>query len=300
VNLRRYAPALRIVGMLALLAWFVSRADWAGIGGALGRPGAWRWVGAGLVAYAVGQVGNGLAWRGLLRTTGVDVGFGEMIRHDLSSVFWSTVLPGGVVGEVVKGVRITQAGADPGAVAVSILAARLVGGTMSCALALALLPWAHLDGAARTVGTLALVTVAGVGITGLGILRIGPRALARFPVIAARVPIGRFPPLPAIFAACVATLVTHTAFAAVYCACFGAAGEGIGLPDGAAICALTSVAQLAPVTVGGFGVRELTIAGLGATLVPRGVADAGAVALSATFTLVVGIGGIVELGRLRR
>ncbi len=293
---------LRVAGMLALVALFARRVEWAGIAGALTQPGAGGWLAFGALAYAVGQVGNGLAWRGLLRAVGVDVSFRGMILHDLSSVFWSTVLPGGVVGEVVKGVRITRTGARPGDVAGAILTARLVGGTMACGLALGLLPWASLSGAARTVGTVALVAVATAGGAGLLFLRCAPTILERgalAPSLLRGRALGRLPPLSALAVAAALTLGTHVGFAVVYCACFGAAGQTISLADGAAICALTSVAQLVPVTVGGFGVRELTIAGLGATIVPAPLADAAAVALGGAFTAVVALGGLVELTRLR-
>lgn len=288
----------RLAGMVLLVGFFAVRTDWGVVAAALTAPRAPAWLAAALGAYAVGQVGNGLAWRGLLATTGVLVPFGAMIRHDLSSVFWSTVLPGGVAGELVKGARLART-VDLGAVTVSLLTARLVGGTMACLLALAALPWSGIAGLPRAVGLVALLGTTAVGLGGLAVVRIGPSALARVPWLAARVPLGPFPPVPAVLAAAALTLATHVSFAAVYSLCFAAAGHPVSLADGAVICALTSVAQLAPVTVGGFGVRELTIAGLGATLVPAPAAAAAAVALTATFTVVVALGGLVELGRLR-
>lgn len=292
--------------MVLLVGFFGARTDWSVVGAALSAPSAPGWMALALLAYAVGQVGNGLAWRGLLATTGVVVPFGAMILHDLSSVFWSTVLPGGVAGEVVKGARLART-VDLGAVTVSLLTARLVGGTVACVLALAALPWSGVDGLPRTVGTFALLGTAAVGVAGLVAVRMGPRigptVLARLPRLvarlAARVPLGTFPPARAVLTAVALTLATHVSFAAVYSLCFAAAGHPVSLADGAVICALTSVAQLAPVTVGGFGVRELTIAGLGATLVPAPAANAAAVALTATFTVVVALGGLVELARLR-
>jgi uncharacterized membrane protein YbhN (UPF0104 family) len=284
---------------VALVAAFVGRTDWAGVGAALHQPRAPAWFAVVLGLYAVGQVTNGLAWRGLLASAGARVGFGEMIRHDLSSVFWSTVIPGGVAGEVVKGVRLARSGAAAGSVATSILAARLLGGTVSSLLALVLLPGSGLQGPPRLVGGLALTATASVGLVGLAVLRLGPTALDRVPRIAARLPIGRFPPAAALGRAALATLVTHLAFAGVYAACFGAAGDPLTLADGAAIYTFTAVAQMVPITVGGFGVRELTIASLGALLVPAPVASAAAVALTATFTVAVALGGLLELGRLR-
>ena len=65
----------------------------------------------------------------------------------------------------------------------------------------------------------------------------------------------------------------------------------------AVVSALTSVAQLIPLTVGGMGIRELSISALAAVVVARPVADAGAVALAGVFTVFIALGGLVELGR---
>lgn len=301
-TVRRWAPRLLQVGGLVVTGTlFVRGLDFASLEGALVRPGAVGWFGLAFVLYAAGMLANGLAWRGLLASAGSRIPTGEMVRHDLSSTFWSSVLPGGMAGELVKGVRLSRT-ADAGAVAVAIVASRLVSGSASCVLAIVLLPWSALTGAPRVAGALVLAAVATVGVAGLVVLRLGPAVLARvavFAPIAARIPVGRFPPPRALGAAFVQTFLGHAAFAGYCSAAFAAAGRWIPLADGATFLSLTSLAELPPITIGGYGVRELTLSRLGELIVPETVAEAGAVAFSLVATAMVLIGGIVELGRVR-
>ena len=299
-TLRTWAPrVLQVVGLIVTGTLFVRGLDPETLRQSLVRPGALPWFGLAFSCYAVGMIANGLAWRGLLATAGDPVPVGEMIRHDLSSTFWSSVLPGGMAGELVKGVRLART-ADAGAVAVALVASRLISGSASCILALALLPWSAVEGPPRLAGAAALAAVTGIGVVGLAVLRLGPAVLARWPALSARVPVGRFPPTRALAVAFGQTLVGHTAFA-VYCsAAFAAAGAWIPVADGATFLSLTSVAELPPITVGGYGVRELTLSRLGMLVVSEPIAEAGAVAFSLVATGMVLVGSIVELGRLRR
>jgi len=289
---RRLVLVARLLGMAIFVGFFARTADWAGIRVALGEARYWPWLFLAILAYAVGQFGNGLAWRHLLQDAGVKVSIGDMVRYDLGSVFWSTVVPGGVAGEVVKGVRLTGHGAAAGTVAYAIITARLLGGVAACLLALALLPWAR-----TAVGPLApvvLTATLGVGVGGLVALRLAPPLLRRLGV-----PEGRFPSARAMTVSGASTLITHVSFAAVYSLCFRAAGAPLGLADGAWICTATSVAQMLPITVGGFGVRELTISRLGGVVLPTGRAEAAALLVTATFFVAVLAGAMVELGRVR-
>ncbi len=298
----RVDTALRFAGMALLVGFFVVHLDPTGLR-ALATPTGAAWIGAAVLAHVVGQVLNGLAWRGLLNRAGGAVGVWESVLHDLVSVFWSTVLPGGVVGEVVKGVRLARE-TDAGAVAVSIVVARLLGGGASCALAFAALPWSTLP--APVLAVAAASCGAGVAAAGLGLvaLRVGPdAAMAGFgrlaggwgPWLASRLPVGRFPATRDLAHAGALSLVSHIAFAWMFDVCFRAVGAPISLADAAVVSTLTSVAQQLPISVGGLGVRELTIAGLGATLVSAAGADAATVALSGVMTLFVLAGGLVEL-----
>lgn len=283
--------------MVALCALWWRQADASGLA-ALLEPAALGWGLAGVATYSLGQALNGLAWRHLLLRAGGQVSLLDMALHDLSSVFWSAVLPGGVVGELIKGARLSR-DAHVGTVAVALLSARLLSGAVACLLALACLPAAGFDGPVRIAGAAALGATAAVGLGGLIAVRLGPGLLPA--ALAARLPTGRPPAAADLGLTFVVGLLTHAAFAGIYMAGFAAAGAPLSFADAAVISALTSVAQLLPLSVGGVGVRELTISGLGGLLVAPAAADAGAVAVAAICTVFVGLGGVVELARgLRR
>jgi uncharacterized membrane protein YbhN (UPF0104 family) len=286
-----------VLGLVVLCGLWWWQADPSAFADLL-APAALSWIAAGVAAYSLGQALNGLAWRHLLLRAGGQVSLLDMALHDLSSVFWSAVLPGGVVGELIKGARLSR-DADIGTVAVALLSARLLSGAVACLLALACLPAAGLDGAVQLAGAVALAATAAVGLGGLLAVHLGPGLLpTRW---AARLPLGRPPAAADLGVAFGVGLLTHAAFAGIYMAGFAAAGAPLSFADAAVISALTSVAQLLPLSVGGVGVRELTISGLGGMLVTAAQADAGAVAVAAICTVFVLLGGLVELARgLRR
>lgn len=297
---RRWSTLVRVVVSAGLVAVFVARVDRAALAAVLGGA-RWGWFGAALAAYAVGQVANGLGWRALLAGHGIRVGVGEMIRHDLSSVFWSAVVPGGVAGEVVKGVRIAREAGRGGTVAASIVAARLCGGAMAGAAGLALLPWSTAAQRHPVAVAAVLAVPLLAGIAGLGVLRLGPAAIGRVaPALARRLPDAPPPPLPSLARAGAATFAAHVAFAAMFAACFAATGHPVGLADGAWISVVGSLAQALPITVGGLGVRELVVSGLGDLLVPGDAAAAAALLVTAAFFGFVALGGLVELHRAVR
>ena len=284
------ATALRFVVTVVLLALFFGWVDLDAVRDALAHADS-GWFMAAVAAYVVGQLANGLAWRHLLADSGIAVTLGEMIRHDLGSVFWSTVVPGGVAGEVVKGVRIARAQGGGPTVATAILAARLVGGGSAGVVGLVMLPWSLTVQGHAAAAVVVLGGTAGAGATGLYLLRRVPTLLSRW------LPRGRFPSASALARAAIATSVAHLSFAATTAACFAAAGHPLGLADATWVSVATSLAEIVPVSVGGFGVRELAMTLLGGQLVPPAAAASAAILYSAAFFGVVLLGGASELAR---
>ncbi len=287
--------------MVLLVGFFLRSVDWRATGAVLAQAPLWPAQAVALLLYAAGQVANGLGWRHLVRRAGIELSVGRMIRHDLGSVFWSVVLPGSLAGELIKGARVAGGMQRAESTAMAILSARLVGGGVAAGLALALLPLAMLEGPARMLGRLALWGVVGVAIVGLLVVKAGPPAVRRIlPAIAARIPPGRPPALSELAFCATSSLVAHLCFSGVYLCYFRAVGAAPGFPDASVNYALTTVAQALPITFGGLGVRELTMAGLGAGVVGAPQAAAASVLGTATFALPVALGGVLELARILR
>lgn len=290
---RALSILLRLSLTCGLLVLFLGWVDLGAVAAAL-READPRWFLLGCLAYAAGQVLNGLSWRHLLAEAGIGVSLGEMVRHDLASVYWSTVVPGGVAGEVVKGVRIARARGDGAQVATAIIAARLLGGGTAGLVGLLLLPASRTIHAHPGPAVIVLGATTLAGVAGLLLLRAAPVRLRRW------IPAGRLPRLPALLRAAVATSAAHLCFAGTTAACFAAAGHPLGLPDAAWVSIATSLAELAPITLGGFGVREWMVTWLGTALVPPAAAATAALLYTAAFLGVVLAGGGVELHRVTR
>ena len=99
----RWGLLLRLLPGLLALALFTQILDLDLLRAALVQPAARGWLALGVVAYAVSHLAGGLAWRGLVATPGRPLPMTEVLRLDLGSGFWSTVLPGAVAGELIKG-----------------------------------------------------------------------------------------------------------------------------------------------------------------------------------------------------
>lgn len=285
---------LRGVGMALLLGIFVASVDWAEAGEAL-RGLRVAWLAPMMGCYAAGQVANGLGWRHLTRSAGLEVGFVEMIRHDLAAVFWSTVLPGSIAGEFIKGVRVAGSVDEAETTAVALLSARLVGGATAGALGLALWPFAAMPEPYRQGVGLALAGLVALGVGGVVALQLGPAAFRRLlPRVAERLPEGRRPRLRELAVCVAASTLAHACFSGLFACYFAAVGAPVSYADAALIGVATTAAQALPVTLGGFGVRELTMGALGATLVPAASAAAASVLGTLSFAVPVTLGGLSE------
>ena len=298
-----FFTAVRLVGMVVLVGLFWRVMAWGELRAALAGAG-WSALGWMFVCFAVGHVLNGMAWRTLVVAGGVPVGFSEMILHDLVSVFWSTLLPGGVAGEVVKGVRVAQRWQNAETVGVALLAARLVGATAACALCLVGMSWSSFGPEVRlAVGVLMMLGM-GVGIGGLIFIYWGPgigrELLPRMaPTVARRlfdrIPPGTAPSGRALLRCAGLMVASHAAFSLVFVLAMDAVGVPVSPVDGIMLYVPVMMAQALPLTVGGLGARELTIAGLGATIATAELAGAAAVLVTVAMLILVLIGGLVEL-----
>lgn len=297
---RRLRLLLRLVGMALLVALFARvfrPEDLTALRGVRGDL-----VGYILLAHAVAHVLTGLGWQVLLADCGVRVGFWRMVVEDLGSLFWSTVLPGSVVGEAVKGVRLAGGWEHAETVAVCLALARLLGGLAAALGAVALLwPRSDLDPTLKTGLLWLFAATAGASAAMVGLLRVGPDTVRRWwPALASRLPAGRFPSGKALLASTALKALSHVGFAGIYTLSYAAVGTPVPFGDGLAIYVLVSILAMLPVTFGALGVRELTVVGLGEALAPGSAGGAAAVVVTSSIALTLVLAGFTELLRLTR
>src|SRR4051812_46675083 len=104
-------PALRLIVSLALVAWVFHRARFAEVADAFRSADPWPV----LLALALNPLGTWASvsrWRLLLRTRGVDVPLGSLVRAFLVGVFFNNLLPSTIGGDAVRAWESSRAGAD--------------------------------------------------------------------------------------------------------------------------------------------------------------------------------------------
>ncbi|MBI2886617.1 MAG: flippase-like domain-containing protein [Chloroflexi bacterium] len=117
---------LKVAVSATLLGLLLSRVEPAQMGAVLGaaRPDLLALAfGATVAAWAL----NTLKWQRLLRELGQQVAFRRLLALNYIGIFYALVLPGQVSGEVMKGLRLAQAGGTVSSAAVSIGVDRLTG-----------------------------------------------------------------------------------------------------------------------------------------------------------------------------
>lgn len=106
----RWRAALRvfqIVASIALLTWVVSRVDAASVRALLGRIDPLQWtLGMALVVGAPAIAAE--RTRTLLHVAGADVPWRSVLALNLEATYFSVVLPGDVVGGVVRWARVRK------------------------------------------------------------------------------------------------------------------------------------------------------------------------------------------------
>jgi len=263
-------------GIFAALFTFLPMADvWA----AMSRTGWARWLGV-VAAFGAGHAVAAMKWRGLLRAAGTPVDAVDALRAHGAGLFANIWLPSIIGGDVVRAGWIARRHglAIP---AVAGMVDRVLDLLALVLLAAIGAAWSgEVGGGAATLlrGAAGFLAIGVVG--GLAVLRwLRPEhvpAAVRSPAARA-LEIGDAlfrQPGPALRALGLSLAVQ---FLFVCLNATLAAAVGIGIPLAAWLLAwpLAKIAALAPVSLGGLGVREAALAGL---LLPFGVGGALAVA----------------------
>ena len=292
--------ALRLLGTVAGLTYVAFIADLRQVGATLTRVP--------LAAFALALSMSGLSvmvcaarWRVMFRTYGANSipRYLRLLKLQLVGLFYSTYLPGGVGGDLVRGVASRQAFGEAGtpAALTVVFVERLVGlagllALVSGALALRPLPGVHNSPA---VGVMGLAAATGAILTVAAARRLSRLLPGRLGAVASRVPTMEWPAgLPM---ALVLSMVAQMAVALGGYALLVSVAPAVTLSDTTVVVLVSIAASFFPLAVGGAGVREATLVMLCAGIlnVPETDAVAASLGLWLCQLIVAGSGGLLQL-----
>ncbi|MEM7152169.1 MAG: lysylphosphatidylglycerol synthase transmembrane domain-containing protein [Myxococcota bacterium] len=220
-----------------------------------------RWLGLALL-LSVAQLAT-MAWRWSFTATrmGLELPFGVACREYYVAVLLNFVLPGGVLGDVARVARQTDGEARPlGLVARSVVIERIVGQAVLWAVLLvAALVWGLHDHLAAILGTMGVVALAVIGVVlfarrpGFAQTRAG-QALSR---VREELRVAVFSGIAPLVQGLSSLAGLGLLVAMFYC---GAVAIGSSMTVGQALLIVPFIlaATMLPLTVGGWGVRELS------------------------------------------
>jgi uncharacterized membrane protein YbhN (UPF0104 family) len=277
------------------LFWRVNARD---VGRALVSVSASAWTCALLLACASFLCGV-LRWWLLFRGFGAtrQPSFTRLAKHYLVGFFYNTYLPGGVSGDVVRGLAARDAwdsetvgGLTTVLVERALGLAALLGLTASATLAhpLSAFPRMWLPAAVALV-LVACATITVVFARSLARFGFGPvrRVLERVPVPTAWLPIG---------AALLLSVVTQLSPALAAFVLLRSLVPDVSLADSLVIVPLAAAAAFLPLTVSGAGVRETLFVELFRTVgIPPQAALAGSLSLWSAQAALAAVGGFYLL-----
>jgi uncharacterized membrane protein YbhN (UPF0104 family) len=299
---RLYLKWGRIGITVAAVGYLASRVDPTDVFAAFERL-SWS---AALVAISVvffGLVCGMVRWRMLLRAYGaIDLPSWPRVAHlYFVGHFYNTYAPGGVGGDVIRGVAGRKAFGDlDWASATSGVAVVFIERVIGVSALLALAAGAYLI---RPIPGMESVGLwAGLGIAAaagaLSGIALAPRLASHLPEKLGK-PLRALPSLYSIWpfiAAVLLSLVIHCVNIVAGHAIMHSLEPSVTLAQSAVVMPLIGASAFFPLTVGGAGVREAAFAAFyGAVGVPEATAYAGSLSFWATQLITAGVGGVVNL-----
>jgi uncharacterized membrane protein YbhN (UPF0104 family) len=292
---------LKIAGTLAgfgYIAWIVEPDE---LGGAIARVSVWAFAGACLLTGSNMFVGA-VRWRILLAAYGAPKkpSILHLARVYLVGFFYNNYLPGGLGGDVVRGIVTRESFGERGVAASGtvVFVERVLGLSgllLLVSTTLIVRPLENTDGVLPFSALLLLAAVVAVAAIAMG-RRLAPRLPARLAKIAASLPAIE---KPGAFALALAiSLVTQSVVAMTgYVLMASVSTVPVGPFDALVIVPLAMASAFFPFSVGGAGVREGAFTFLCASALGMAESDAVAASLLIWFSqLAVGaIGGVVQL-----
>ncbi len=298
---RNVLIALQVLGSAAAFAYLFSRVDVSKVwDAALGIP--WIYTVSALALTVSGLVVGAIRWRVMLRAYGAPSRppLIELIRLYFVAIFYNTYLPGGVGGDVVRGVITRKSFGEAGATSAVtvVLVERVLGLAALLAIVASVLIVAPPEGLDH------ILVYAVLGIVGAFTAVIGI-ALARR--LAEVFPIARLRPLlrslPVLHAprwfgvAILLSLGTQLLMALVGWALLLGLAPGFRLADAIVIVPLANATAFLPISVGGAGAREAVFVALAttATTLDDTRAATASMTMWGCILLVGAVGGLLQL-----
>jgi len=263
---------------------------------ALGRVPALTWLGIGVAFLALHALAS-QKWRMIVRGAGVDASRSEALRAHAAGLFANLCLPSLVGGDLVRAGLLLRVKGRAESVALASLADRL-GDTAALAViagcAGLLVPESSATMAGKIIAFVAISLAVGVS-GGIVLLQKLPadRLPARLAGIASRfrAALERLLAQPKLaLQAFALSLSIQASFVALNLVLAQALGIALAPVVWFLAWPLAKLVALAPISLGGIGVREVAIAGL---LAPFGVAAPDAVSQSLAWEVVLIAGGMV-------
>ncbi len=299
---RRYLRWGRIGVTVAAVAYLASRVEPRDVMNAFQRLS----LGAALAAISVvlfGLACGMIRWRLLLRAYGaIDLPPWPRIAHlYLVGHFYNTYAPGGVGGDVIRGVAGRKAFGDlDWASATSGVAVVFIERVIGVSALLVLATGAYLIQPIPGVENVGLWAALGLAAAGAALIGIGvaPKLAPYLPENLGK-PLRALPRLYSIWPFLIAillSLIIHSCNVLAGHAIIHSLEPSVTLGESAVLMPLISASAFFPFTVGGAGVREAAFAALYGTVgVPEATAYAASLGFWGTQLISAGIGGVINL-----
>jgi uncharacterized membrane protein YbhN (UPF0104 family) len=299
---RGYLRWGRIGITVAAVAYLASRVDPNDVVAAFRRLS----PGAALLAITVvlfGLICGMVRWRLLLRAYGaIDVPSWPRVAHlYFVGHFYNTYAPGGVGGDVIRGVAGRKAFGDlDWASATSGVAVVFIERVIGVSALLVLAAGAYLIRPIPALEGVGLWAALGLGAAAAALIGIAvaPRLAPHLPEKLGK-PLRALPRLYSVWpflAAVLLSLVIHSINIVAGHAIMHSLQPSVTLAESAVVMPLIGASAFFPLTVGGAGVREAAFAALYGTVgVPEATAYAGSLSFWATQLITAAIGGAINL-----
>lgn len=299
---RRYLRWGRIVVTVAAVAYLASRVEPRDVMNAFQRIS----LGAALTAISVvlfGLTCGMVRWRFLLQAYGaIDVPPWPRIAHlYLVGHFYNTYAPGGVGGDVIRGVASRKAFGDlDWASATSGVAVVFIERVIGLSALLVLAAGAYLIYPIPAIENVGLWAALGLAAAGAALIGIGvaPKLAPYLPEKLGK-PLRALPRLYSIWpflAAIFLSLIIHSCNVLAGHVIIHSLEPSVTLAESTVLMPLISASAFFPFTVGGAGVREAAFAALYGTVgVPEATAYAASLGFWGTQLLSAGVGGVINL-----